>query len=147
MNTKMDLLRMFEDKIEPDFYKHFKEEVENDTIDDEEFIKDFFVYVFNFCGCGCLTLSADFIKEVLNCFEIDESLTYYPMLNLTKLDSYTNNKGITDFILHFLDIYGITEHGSSVYGSWLTIEGLKLREYLNEALNKEEENIETKSDN
>lgn len=137
MNIRMDLVRMFKDKIEPDFYKHFKEDVENNTIDDEDFIKDFFICVFNFCGCGCLQLSARFIKEVLNCFEEEEGLS--PHLNLDKLKEYTNNEGITDFILHFLDVYGITEHGSSVYGSWLTIEGQKLKEYLNEAIKDEEE--------
>jgi hypothetical protein len=137
MNIKMDLMRMFEDKIDPIFYKQLIEEVENDTIDDNEFITNFFIYVFNFCGCGCLTLSADFIKEVLNCFEEEEDLS--PHLNLDKLEEYTNNKGITDFILHFLDTYGITDHGSSVYGSWLTLEGQKLKEYLNEAFKEEEE--------
>lgn len=138
MNIKMDLLRMFEDKMDPIFYEQFKEDVENNVIDDEDFIKDFFIYVFNFCGCGCLQLSARFIKEVLNCFEEEEGLSS-PYLNLDKLEEYTNNKGITDFILHFLDSYGITEHGSSVYGSWLTIEGEKLKEYLNEAIKDEEE--------
>lgn len=138
MNTKMDLVRLFKDKIEPDFYKYFKEDVENNTIDDEDFIKDFFVCVFIFCGCGNLTLSAKFIKDVLNCFEEEEDLSSH-FLNLGKLDEYTNNKGITDFILHFLDSYGITEHDSSVYGSWLTIEGQKLKEYLNEAIKDEEE--------
>lgn len=145
MNNKMDLLRMFEDKIDPYFYKQLKEDVENECIDDEEFIQKFFVYVFNFCGCGCLQLSADFIKDVLNCFEEEEGLSY-PHLNLVKLDSYTNNKGITDFILHFLDVYSITEHGSSVYGSWLTLEGQKLKECLNEII-KEEDNNESKSGN
>lgn len=138
MNIKMDLLRMFEDKMDPVFYKHFKEDVENNTIDDEDFIKDFFICVFNFCGCGCLQLSARFIKEVLNYFEEEEGLSS-PYLNLAKLEEYTNNKCITDFILHFLDSYGITEHGSSVYGSWLTIKGQKLKEYLNEAIKDEEE--------
>lgn len=137
MNIKMDLVRLFKDKIEPDLYEHFKEEVEKNTIDDEDFITDFFICVFNFCGCGCLQLSARFIKEVLNCFEEREDLS--PYLNLDKLDGYTNNKGITDFILHFLDSYGITEHGTSVYGSWLTHEGQKLKEYLNEALKDKEE--------
>ena len=138
MNIKIDLVRLFKDKIEPDFYEYFKEDVENNTIDDDEFITDFFICVFNFCGCGCLTLSAKFIKEVLNCFEEEEGWSA-PHLKLDKLDSYTNNKGITDFILHFLDTYGITEHGTSVYGSWLTIEGQKLKEYLNEAIKDEEE--------
>lgn len=138
MNIKIVLVRLFKDKIEPDFYEHFKEDAEDNTIDDCEFIKDFFVYVFNFCGCGCLQLSARFIKDVLNCFEEEEGLSS-PYLNLDKLEEYTNNKCITDFILHFLDSYGITDHGSSVYGSWLTIEGQKLKEYLNEAIKDEEE--------
>lgn len=138
MNIRMDLVRLFKDKMDPVFYELFKENVENDIIDDEEFIKDFFICVFNFCGCGSLGLSAEFIKEVLNCFEEEEGLSSH-FLNLGKLDEYTNNKGITDFILHFLDSYGITEHGSSVYGSWLTIEGQKLKEYLNEAIKDEED--------
>lgn len=138
MNIKMVLVRLFKDKIDPVLYEQFKKDVENNVIDDEEFIKDFFIYVFNFCGCGCLQLSARFIKEVLNCFEEEEGLSS-PYLNLTKLKEYTNNENITDFILHFLDSYGITEHGSSVYGSWLTIEGQKLKEYLNEAIKDEEE--------
>lgn len=138
MNIRMDLVRMFKDKMDPVLYEQFKEDVENNAIDDEDFIKDFFIYVFNFCGCGCLTLSVEFIKDVLNCFEEEEDLSSH-YLNLAKLKEYTNNEGIVDFILHFLDSYGITEHGSSVYGSWLTIEGQKLKEYLNEAIKDEEE--------
>lgn len=45
---------------------------------------------------------------------------------------------MTDFILHFLDAYGITDHGSSVYGSWLTLEGQKLKECLNETIKVKE---------
>lgn len=138
MNTKMDLLRMFEDKMDPILYEYLKDDVENDSIDDEEFIKHFFSYVFNFCGCGSLGLSAEFIKDVLDCYEEEEDWCS-PHLKLDKLDSYTNNKGITDFILHFLDVYSITEHGSSVYGSWLTLEGQKLKECLNEIIKDEEE--------
>lgn len=107
-------------------------------IDDEEFLKSFFVEAFEFCGCGCLSMSINFVRDILNCYEDEEGLSS-PHLNLDKAEGVCGNDNITDFVLHWLDTVELTEHGSSVYGSWLTDKGKALRDYLKKAILEEEE--------
>lgn len=105
--------------------------------DDEEFLKSFFIEAFGFCGCGCLTMSIKFVRDVLNCYE-DEDGWGSPHLNLDKAIKVCGNDNITDFILHWLDSVELTEHGISVYGSWLTEKGEALRDYLKKVVKEEE---------
>lgn len=108
--------------------------------DDEDFLKSFFVEAFDFCGCGCgcLSMSIKFIRDILNCYKDEEGLSS-PHLNFDKAKEVCGNDNITDFILHWLDTVELTEHGSSVYGSWLTEKGKALRDYLRKAILEEEE--------
>ena len=106
--------------------------------DDEEFIASFFVEAFNFCGCGCLSMSVKFVRDILNCFEDREEDNLSPYLNLNKAKEVCGNDNITDFMLHWLDSVELTEHGSSVYGSWLTDKGKALRDYLKKIEEEEE---------
>lgn len=105
---------------------------------DGEFLKSFFIEAFNFCGCGCLHMSIKFISEVLNCYE-DEDGWSSPHLNLDKAIEVCGNDNITDFMLHWLDTVELTNHGSSVYGSWLEEKGKALRDYLKNVVWEEEE--------
>lgn len=105
-------------------------------IDDEEFLTSFFVEAFGFCGCGCLTMSIKFIRDILNCYE-DEKDWSTPHLKLDKAKEACCNDNITDFILHWLDTVELTEHGGSVYGSWLTEKGNALRNYLKKVVKEE----------
>lgn len=106
--------------------------------DDEEFIISFFIEAFNFCGSGCLNMSIKFVRDILNCYE-DREDNLSPFLNLDKAIKVCGNDNITDFMLHWLDSVGLTDHGISVYGSWLTEKGEALRNYLKEAILEEEE--------
>lgn len=104
---------------------------------DEEFLKSFLIEAFNFCGCGCLSMSIKFLRDVLNCYE-DEDGWSSPYLNLDKAIEICSNDNITDFMLHWLDSVELTEHGTSVYGSWLTDKGKALRDYLKKVAEEEE---------
>lgn len=105
--------------------------------DDEEFLSLFFAEAFEFCCCGCLSMSIKFVRDILKCYEDEEGLS--PHLNLDKAKEVCGNDNITDFILHWLDTVKLTDHGSSVYGSWLTDKGKVLRDYLKEVVWEEEE--------
>lgn len=104
---------------------------------DGEFLNSFFIEAFGFCGCGCLSMSIKFLHDVLNCYE-DEDGWSSPHLNLDKAIEVCSNDNITDFMLHWLDSVELTEHGSSVYGSWLTDKGKALRDYLKNVVEEEE---------
>lgn len=104
--------------------------------DDEEFLTSFFIEAFNFCGCGCLYMSIKFTRDILNCYEDEEDLPL-PYLNLDEAKEVCGNDNITDFILHWLDSVELTEHGLSVYGSWLTEKGKALRDYLKKVVKEE----------
>lgn len=106
--------------------------------DDEDFLKSFFIEAFGFCGCGCLTMSIKFVRDILNCYEDEEGLGS-PYLNLDKAIEVCGNDNITDFMLHWLDTVELTNHGSSVYDSWLEEKGKALRDYLKKAILEEEE--------
>lgn len=105
--------------------------------DDEEFLRSFFIEAFDFCGCGCLSMSIRFVRDILNCYEDSEDVTGF--LNLNKAKEACCNDNITDFMLHWLDTVELTNHGSSVYGSWLTEKGKALRDYLKKVVEEEEE--------
>lgn len=67
--------------------------------------------VFGLCGCGH---SVDIGDDVIN---IIISLGNKKFQEKAWDDKYE------ELILHLLDSKGLTEHGSTVYGSWLTDEG------------------------
>lgn len=105
--------------------------------DDEEFLKSFFIEAFGFCGCGCLSMSIKFVRDILNCYEDEEGWSS-AHLNLDKAIEVCGNDNITDFMLHWLDTVELTNHGSSVYGSWLEEKGKALRDYLKKFVEEEE---------
>ena len=107
-------------------------------IDEEEWLNSFFVYAFNFCGCGCLSMSISFLKSVLECYVEEDGLSPHLKYDAIKKVCHDDDD-IMDFMLHWLDAVEITEHGSSVYGSWLTEEGIALKKYIDEHWVKEEE--------
>lgn len=118
--------------------QNHRTEMTESTVDGE-FLKSFFIEAFNFCGCGCLHMSIKFIRDVLNCYEDREEDNLSPYLNLDKAEEVCGNEDITDFMLHWLDSVGLTDHGISIYGSWLTKKGEALRDYLKEVVKEEEE--------
>lgn len=121
--NRANLIHLFKDK-----YDITEDGVEYQT--DEDFLESFLIEVFDFCGCGSLLDGTGvFLKQVLNAFNDD-------YLSLEKIEDVCKTDEIVDFTLHFLDANELTDHGLSVYGSWLTEKGIALRECLNEVLKR-----------
>lgn len=121
--NRANLIHLFKDK-----YDITEDGVEYQT--DEDFLESFLIEIFDFCGCGSLLDGTGvFLKQVLNAFDDD-------YLSLDKIKDVCKTDGIVDFTLHFLDANELTDHGTSIYGSWLTEKGIALRECLNEVLKR-----------
>ena len=120
-----------------DSHKCLTQNYLTEMTDDEEFLRSFFIEAFEFCCCGCLYMSIKFVRDILNCYEDEEDWSA-PHLKLDKAKEVCGNDSITDFILHWLDSCELTNHGSSVYGSWLTEKGKALRDYLKEVVEEKE---------
>lgn len=131
---RKELIDIFFDKDNVS-YEYLTQDYYSEMQDDEEFLTGFFGEAFGFCGCGCLSMSIKFVRDILNCFEDSEDVTGY--LKLDKAKEACGNDNITDFVLHWLDTVELTEHGSSVYGSWLTEKGKALRDYLKNFVEEE----------
>lgn len=137
---RKELVDIFFDKNSVS-YEYLTQDYYTEEQDDEEFLTGFFGEAFGFCGCGCLSMSIKFVRDILNCYEEDEEEGWYaPHLILDKAKEVCGNDNITDFILHWLDSVELTEHGSSVYGSWLTNKGKALRGYLAKHFKEEKNN-------
>ncbi len=121
--NRANLIHLFRDK-----YDIAEDDVECRS--DEDFLESFLIQVFDFCGCGYLLDGTGvFLKQVLNAFDDD-------YLSLDKIEDVCKTDKIVDFTLHFLDANELTDHGTSIYGSWLTEKGIALRECLNEVLKR-----------
>lgn len=75
------------------------------------------------CGCGDPIGNHEFIISCLKARKELYSGTH--ILDHKKIEELVKeNSGlVAELILHFLDQKGLTEHGTSVYGSWLTDAG------------------------
>lgn len=74
----------------------------------EEFVNEI-MDMFEFCGCGC----PDCFVEQL-----------YEYLKLVEKREIPDDKYVA--YMYLADNAGLTEHGSSVYGAWLSEKGKKL---------------------
>lgn len=135
---RKELVDIFFDK-DNDSYEYLTQDYYTEMTWEEEFLTGFFGEVFGFCGCGCLSMSIKFVRDILNSYEDREEDNLSPYLNFDKAKEVCGNDNITDFMLHWLDSMELTEHGSSVYGSWLTEKGEALRIYLKKVVKEEEE--------
>lgn len=72
--------------------------------------------VFNFCGCGCPNKVFDQIYTGLVSIEKESPLE------------------VDDLLLYVFDRDGLTEHGSSVCGSWLSPYGKAVLSFIKENL-------------
>lgn len=95
------------------------------------------------CGCGDPASAYESLREVMAWWQPrgEEPAPYCLSLENLKKFEAKHDKGVTMMILYFMDGSGITEHGGSVYGSWLTPLGERLKEYLeaNPDLGKEDD--------
>lgn len=92
----------------------------------------FYYDVLVFCGCGDPSKALDFVLYFLNCF-VDEKLEETIMLDQFNLRECLNGpKGFNsvEFMLHYLNKLGLSDHSSSIYNSSLTDAGIMWREVL-----------------
>lgn len=83
------------------------------------------IEVFGYCGCH-----DDYLFDLT--FQILENLYQAKLKNTAWFYEYQNVSkeycALQELILHSFDAKEITEHGSSVRGSWLTDKGIELAE-------------------
>lgn len=83
--------------------------------------------VLGFCGCGDASDNLLHIMTVLSLLESrsegerSEYMEWY-----AKLKAYFGTETHAQFFYYWLDERGFTEHGGSVFGSWLTPKGKDL---------------------
>lgn len=115
-------------------FEDFDHEVKKpDTERDYGYIFDYcyeiFVYeICNFCGCGCGIRVSGLIRSFLDCFDGYDGTLFDSDNYTSKFPGRTETE--MEFMLKWVDSLGMSEHGTSVYGSWLTDKGLVFRELL-----------------
>jgi hypothetical protein len=84
-----------------------------------------------FCGCGYSDEAIAALREVLDIYQERED---FVAVNLDKLKAFEekHSRGFAMMLLYFMDGTGITEHGGSVYGAWMTNLGKDLKGFLDE---------------
>lgn len=130
------------------FAKDLLNTFDSDPKVNTDMILDYAVEVFlseicNFCGCGCNERLLRYILKFLEYFNydgegrmlskelFDKGFSYPLMSDEDMWVSY-------EFLAKWVDSIGLSEHGTSVYSSWLTDEGLAWREVLRRACKEEE---------
>ena len=77
------------------------------------------------CGCGSPGEVHQFLLDCMSATkETSDILDYEKIKDLIKANPDT----VTQLVLHFLDSRDLTEHGGSVWGSWLTDRGKQVLE-------------------
>lgn len=111
-----------------------------------EEIADFFSYeIIKICGCGC---PEDTIVCIMNYLQIvndklneEWETTKKKFLEKFGVESVYDNP-LLQFMAYMLDDKGLTEHGTSIGGNWITDLG-KMCLYVYKLLDLEEESEET----
>lgn len=115
-------------------FKDFDHEVRKpDAERDYDYIFDYCYEVFthgilNFCGCGCGIRVSGLIRSFLDCFDSYDGTVFDSDMYKNKFPGRTEPE--MEFMLKWVDSLGFSEHGTSVYGSWLTDKGIAFRELL-----------------
>lgn len=94
-----------------------------------EYCYEIFVYeVCNFCGCGCGIRVSGLIRSFLDCFDSFDGTLFDSDIYKQKFPGRTETE--MEFMLKWADSLRFSDHGTSVYGSWLTDKGVAFRELL-----------------
>ena len=100
------------------------------TEEEREELSDLYSSKLNLCTCGRPEEVQGFLSEVMK-IQVREDLDWNSKRSLLKeLITKTDPDLIFEFIFHVLESKDFAEHGSSVYGSWLTTDGEKLMELM-----------------
>jgi len=87
-------------------------------------IHDFYYRKLNFCGCGNPDTQMQFLRDVLRAINRrSEGNTWKE--DTKKIEALLPG-ALGQFYLYWLDSMGITEHGGSIGGDWLTEKGKEL---------------------
>lgn len=109
--------------------------IENDVV--EDILNRFYYEELKFCDCGNPEDIMQLIKDILNQIEHkrDDEKTYEDnQEEIIKIFNFNGkvNHAVRDFILNYLDIVGLLEHGGSIGGSWLTEKGQVILSLMNQ---------------
>lgn len=112
-------------------YNEIKTTFDNDKLDREEALSYFRSYfyseILNFCGCGSpISILDEVILPLLDEFDYGP----YENFNRRTAEKGGISEPLIEFFLHYLDALDLTNHGSSVGGSWLEESGKMWREVL-----------------
>ena len=129
------------------FAKDLLDTFDSDPKVNSDMILEYAVEVFlseicKFCGCGCNAKLLRYILKFLECFNYDGEGR---MLDKNLFDKEFSHPLMSDndmwvsyeFLAKWVDSIGLSDHGTSVYSSWLTDEGLTWREVLRRACKEE----------
>lgn len=100
----------------------------NIEYDPDMSLEDNLLSMLGVCGCGNPDKTLDFYFKVLNLIPVHS--------NLEKLQALIPDEVLLEVVLNQLDELKITEHGSSIYSSWMTDKGKLVRKKLREYLKK-----------
>lgn len=112
-------------------YNEIKTTFECDKLDTEEALSHFRSYfyseILNFCGCGSpISILDEVILPLLDDFDYGP----YENFNRRTAEDDDVSEPLIEFFLHYFDALKLTNHGSSVGGSWLEESGRMWREVL-----------------
>ena len=112
-------------------YNEIKTAFERDKLATEEallyFRSYFYLEILNFCGCGSpISILDEVILPLLDEFDYGP----YENFNHRTAEDDDISEPLIEFFLHYFDALDLTNHGSSVGGSWLEESGKMWREVL-----------------
>ena len=112
-------------------YNEIKTTFEHDKLDTEEalsyFRSYFYFEILDFCGCGSpISILDEVILPLLDEFDYGP----YENFNRRTAEDDDISEPLIEFFLHYFDALDLTNHGSSVGGSWLEESGKLWREVL-----------------
>lgn len=84
----------------------------------------FYSGLLDMCSCGyAATASELMMKALVACDDWVKRDAPWPLDIVTQLVKDTDPRVIAEILLHILDSKGLTEHGTTVSGSWLDDKG------------------------
>lgn len=92
-------------------------------------VRDYFLYeVMGFCGCGEKFSSMADVRDYLMIVNIRHEQSFEISRNILEKRfgvKYVSDNSLLQFMAYTLDNNGLTDHGSSIDGAWLTDIGKK----------------------
>lgn len=110
------------------------------SFDEQAKLEDTYYTKIGMCGCGDEQAVKRFILELLQLQDKRNEYDYHTLRNeMHKVIEKTHKDTIFEFVFHTLDNADILEHGSSVYGAWLTDSGKEFLQLLERDLQEYKE--------